>query len=162
VSSIVSLSAFAWRLGVPLKRLQAIGDHIGEHYSHVALQDKKRSKVRHLWVPDAELMEVQRRIKSLVLDEFEVTEAVHGSVRGRSPASNASQHLGQSCVVTLDVKDFFTSVRYYIVYRMIRNELGMGRDVARLPTRLTTFRSYSPQGAPTSPSPRAAFEPHTV
>ncbi len=99
---------------------------------------------------------------SLVLDEFEVTEAVHGSVRGRSPASNASQHLGQSCVVTLDVKDFFTSVRYYIVYRMIRHELGMGRDVARLLTRLTTFRSYLPQGAPTSPSPRATFEPHTV
>src|SRR6266478_5153466 len=55
-----------------------------------------------------------------------------------SPASNASQHLGQSCVVTLDVKDFFTSVRYYIVYRMIRHEVGMGRDVARLLTRLTT------------------------
>jgi RNA-directed DNA polymerase len=152
VSSILSLNAFAWRLGVPLKRLEAIGDHIGEHYSHVALQDKKRSKVRHLWVPDAELMEVQRRIKSLVLDEFEVTEAVHGSVRGRSPASNASQHLGQSCVVTLDVRDFFTSVRHYIVYRMVRHELGMGRDVARLLTRLTTFRSYLPQGAPTSPS----------
>ena len=152
MSSILSLNAFAWRLGVPLDRLKAIGHHIGAHSAHVPLQDKKRDKVRHLWVSDAELMEVQRRVNSRVLDQFRVSEAVHGSIRGRSSASNASQHLGQPCVVTLDVKDFFTSVRQYIVYRMFRHELEMGRDVARLLTRLTTFRSYLPQGAPTSPA----------
>ena len=52
--------------------------------------------------------------------------------------------------VNLDVKDFFPNVRHYIVYRMFRRELGFGRDVARLLTRLTTFRAGLPQGAPTS------------
>ena len=37
-----------------------------------------------------------------------------------------------------------------MVFRMFRNELGFGRDVASLLTRLTTYRSYLPQGAPTS------------
>jgi hypothetical protein len=50
----------------------------------------------------------------------------------------------------MDVKEFFPHVRHYMVYRMFRHELRFGRDVASLLTRLTTYRSYLPQGAPTS------------
>jgi hypothetical protein len=50
----------------------------------------------------------------------------------------------------MDVKEFFPHVRHYMVYRMFKHELGFGRDVASLLTRLTTHRSYLPQGAPTS------------
>jgi hypothetical protein len=50
----------------------------------------------------------------------------------------------------MDVREFFPHVRHYMVYRMFRHELGFGCDVASLLTRLTTYRSYLPQGAPTS------------
>lgn len=33
MSGILSLNAFVWRIGVPLTRLQAIGDYIGAHYA---------------------------------------------------------------------------------------------------------------------------------
>lgn len=92
----------------------------------------------------------QRRIKNNILASITLGEGVHGGVRGRSPRSNATPHLGQPCVVNLDVRDFFPNVRHYVVYRMFRRELGFGRDVARLLTRLTTLDGQLPQGASTS------------
>lgn len=94
-------------------------------------------------------MEIQRRIQRL-LAAISLGDEVHGGVRGRSPRSNAGCHLGEPYVVNLDVRDFFPSVRHGLVYRMFRRELGFGRDVASLLTRLTTFRDQLPQGAPTS------------
>jgi hypothetical protein len=59
-------------------------------------------------------------------------------------------HLGRACLVTVDVKRFFPSVRHTIVYRLLRFEFGFGREVARLVTRLVTYDGQLPQGAPTS------------
>ena len=147
---ILSVRALAWRLGTSGDRLREIADDIGSHYTPQTLWNKTRTKVRHLWVPSDELKEIQRRITSRVLALINLSENAHGGVRGRSPRSNATPHLGQPCVVNLDVKDFFPSVRHSIVYHMFRRELGFGRDVARLLTRLTTFRAGLPQGGSTS------------
>lgn len=150
MQQIVSLRDLSSRLGTSVSRLREIADNIKSHYKVWPLIDEKKQKVRHLRVPSNELKEVQRRIKGNILAGIDLGEVVHGGVRGRSPRSNATQHLGQPCVVNLDIKAFFPSVRHYIVYRMFRHDLGFGRDVARLLTRLTTLGSQLPQGAPTS------------
>ena len=95
-------------------------------------------------------MNVLRRIKKKVLDPIHLSDEVHGGVRGRSPRSNASSHCGERCVVTVDVREFFDKVRHETVYRMFRHDLGFGRDVASILTRLTTLDSRVPQGSPTS------------
>jgi len=145
---ILSLRDLSWRLGIPRDRLRAIANNVRPHYRTIPL--KKNGKVRMLRVPDEELMEIQRRIKTKILDEIGFASEAHGGIRGCSPRTNAAQHLGQPCVVNLDVKHFFPSVRHYVIYRMFRYELGFGHDVARLLTRLTTLDSYLPQGTPTS------------
>lgn len=148
---ILSVRDLASRLGTPAARLREIADDIKSHYTVRPQFDKKnKQKVRQLRIPSNELKKIQRRIKNNILAPITLGEGVHGGVRGRSPRSNATQHLSQPCVVNLDVKEFFTKIRHYVVYRMFRCELGFGRDVARLLTRLTTFDSQLPQGAPTS------------
>lgn len=147
---IVSLNDLSSRLGVPTARLREIADDIASHYATWPLWNREKTKVRQLMVPSRELKELQRRISNNILAPIELSEAAHGGIRGRSPRSNAAQHLGQRCVVNLDIREFFPSVRHYIVYRMFRRDLGFGRDVARLLTRLTTLKSELPQGAPTS------------
>ena len=147
---IVSLKDLASRLGVPIARLREIANDIKPHYTTWPLWNKEKTKVRQLMVPRRELKELQRRIKNNILAPIKLGEAVHGGIRGRSPRSNAAQHLGRQCVINLDVREFFPTVRHYIVYRMFRHDLGFGRDVARLLTRLTTLKSELPQGAPTS------------
>jgi RNA-directed DNA polymerase len=74
----------------------------------------------------------------------------HGGAKGRSPYTNACQHLGKDYVVTMDVRSFYPHVRHYMVYRLFHHELGFGREVASLLTRLTTLHSELPQGSPTS------------
>jgi hypothetical protein len=51
--------------------------------------------------------------------------------------------------VNVDVKHFFPSVQHKVVFGMFR-DLGFGRDVANLLTRLVTYRGYLPQGSPSS------------
>ena len=145
---ILSANALAWRLGIPAARLRSIADRTDSHYRAIPLP--QGDKVRQLRVPNPELMDIQRRIVRYVLEPIGLRSEVHGGVRGRSARTNATVHLGKPCVVGLDVKSFFDTVRHYMVYRMFRHELGFGRDVAHLLTRLTTLRSRLPQGAPTS------------
>jgi hypothetical protein len=129
-------------------RLREIGRDIKTHYTTRPLL--QGNKVRQLAVPRSELKEIQRRINSNILLKIPLPAGVYGGVPGGSPRKNAAQHAHQPCVVNMDVKEFFPHVRHYMVYRMFKHELGFGRDVASLLTRLTTYRSYLPQGAPTS------------
>jgi RNA-directed DNA polymerase len=168
-SPILSANDLAWRIGVPLKKLRAIAADIHRHYrvfTKGVRPDVGRvgpsgaqpvisgadipSQARTFRVPNERLMDVQRRIAARILKPLCISAAAHGGVRGCSPATNAAVHLGQRRVVNLDVRKFFDNVRHEAVFRMFRHELNFGRDVASLLTKLTTFDSLLPQGAPTS------------
>lgn len=152
---ILSINDLAYRLGTTAQRLREIAREIEEnreaHYRlKVEISKKNPAKVRHLWVPKPELKAIQSSLRRL-LQAIPLNSCAHGAVRKRSPQSNASRHLGQRWVINMDVKDFFPSVRHYIVRDMLRSEYGFGRDVAWLITRLVTLRAGLPQGTPTSP-----------
>jgi RNA-directed DNA polymerase len=155
LSPILSMQCLAWRIGVPVERLKEIAADIQRdrrlHYRHFALRTGN-DKVRHIDHPAPELLDVQRRIVRFVLAPLGFGDAAHGGVRGRSPASNSAIHRGKRCVVKLDVKSFFPSVKHKRIYRLFRHEHGFGKDVSRLLTRLVTLRGALPQGAATSPA----------
>lgn len=148
---IVSPNHLSSLLGTSVKRLKEIAADVDAHYnSFNVIYGKKFDKTREIHEPLAELKAIQRRIYKNILAKIPLNPAAHGGVAGRSPRSNAEQHVGQDCVVTLDVRDFFPSIGHKVVYRMFRHELHYGGDVARLLTRLTTLDGHVPQGAPTS------------
>jgi hypothetical protein len=145
---ILSIRDLASRLGIKPSRLVEVAENIESHYKVHPL--KQRGKTRMLNIPGADLKLIQRRINTNILSKMPLARTVYGGVRGGSPRRNAGEHSNQRCVINMDVKNFFPSVRHYMVFRMFRNELGFGRDVASLLTRLTTYNTYLPQGAPTS------------
>jgi len=148
---IVSLRHLASLLFTPVERLKEIAADVDAHYnSFNVIYGKNLDKTREIHEPLAELKAIQRRIYKNILAKIPLSPAAHGGVAGRSPRSNAEQHVDQDCLVTLDVRDFFPSIGHKVVYRMFRRELHYGRDVARLLTRLTTLDGHVPQGAPTS------------
>ena len=93
---------------------------------------------------------VQRRMLFRFLKHRAYDEILHGSVPGRSPLTNAGQHLGQACLVRLDIAAFFPHVTVERVYDVWTRQLGLPPERARLLTRLSTFQGHLPQGAPTS------------
>lgn len=148
---LVSLNDLARRIGIPRERLEHVATHIDDQYQEWPLIDPKRpDKVRIVRSPRDELMRIQRALVARIFSKIPLNDSVHGGVQGRSTRSNAMQHLGKPCVITLDVKQFYDRVRHKIVYQLFCKELRFGRDVARLLTRLTTYNDALPQGAPTS------------
>jgi len=147
---IVSIRSLARMLGIPRSHLEKVAAEINSHYSEWPKTNRRTGKVRIIRSPSDELKSIQTRIAKRLFNAIDFGPEIQGGVRGKSPKSNAKVHLGRKCVVTIDVRKFYPSIRHAVVYRMLRTEFGYGRDVAALVTRLVTHDGQLPQGAPTS------------
>jgi RNA-directed DNA polymerase len=74
----------------------------------------------------------------------------HGGVAGRNILTNVKPHLGQSFVFTADIASFYPNIQRERIYRLFAH-LGCSDEVARLCTRLCTYRHRLEQGILTSP-----------
>jgi RNA-directed DNA polymerase len=150
IKPIVSLNDLSSRLGIARSNLGALAAEVDKHYRTWQKKNEKTGEVRTLHAPSKELKQVQKRITRNILLSIEISPEVHGGVKGCSPRSNATPHLQRKWLANLDVRNFFPKIRHAIVLQLFRKELGFGRDVARLLTRLVTRDGGLPQGAPTS------------
>jgi RNA-directed DNA polymerase len=107
-------------------------------------------KLRPIDNPSEELKAVQRKILSNLLGNIAIPDYLHGAAKGRTIKTNAAAHLGARVVVKMDIKGFFQNVTNNHVYRIWKETLKCSPPVAKLLTRLTTYRRHLPQGAPTS------------
>jgi RNA-directed DNA polymerase len=112
-------------------------------------KDEKKIKFRYVLKPSDSLKVLQKKINTY-LQQIKLPQYMYGCVEGKNHVLNASQHLNQIHFLTIDLKSFFPNISHQQVFRMfIRN--GFSAPVARVLTKLTTFRKSLPQGAPSSP-----------
>jgi len=93
---------------------------------------------------------LQYRILSRILDKVEIPEYIYGFEKGKSIPKMAEKHLGKEVVISLDIKDFFPSIKEYMVEQLFK-ELGIGEMPARLLAEACTYKFYVPQGSLTAP-----------
>src|SRR5689334_5060985 len=79
------------------------------HYREFKLP-KRKGGFRLISVPYPGLLACQRWIHREIVGKVPVSAAAHGFVKGRSILTNAQAHLGQECLLRLDIKDFFPSI----------------------------------------------------
>lgn len=147
---IASLKGLGWKIGVPIRVLDALAAEAHRHY-----QRKRkivRGKMRIIDDPSDVLKRVQRRIYRCLFVPLASRDHIHGCVKGRSAYTNARQHLSQRYVVRLDLRDFFPSISDRRIHGLFRETLECSPDVASLLAKLTNYRGRLPQGAPTSPA----------
>ena len=79
-------------------------------------------------------------------------DAAHGFITGRSITTHAAVHAGAVILITLDLADWFTTVKTKRLELELRS-LGWSLNAARLVSRIATDEQTQalPQGAPTSP-----------
>lgn len=106
---------------------------------------------RMITAPKRELKSVQRRILDQILSEIPYHDNAFGFIPGRNIVSNARHHLGKNVVVSMDIQDFFPSIKFPRVYGVLR-KIGFQKRVAGVITSLCTWEDALPQGAPTSPA----------
>lgn len=150
-----SVRKLAWLAGTTPARLREICKDLDRdklsHYRFWAEPDKHKPHVlRQFRAPTDELKAIQRNLARNLFGPVPAHECAHGGVRGRSPWSNAKQHLARPLLINLDVPKFFPSVRHYVLADALRQHLRCGREVTWMLTRLMTLEAQLPQGAPTS------------
>jgi len=151
---ILSLNRLSHLLGVPrvaLDEVCASADDLYRPYYQVKKKANGTIKRRKIDNPKPRIKAIQRKVHQRLLAEIELPDTIVAGIKGRSPSNHARFHVQQPVVVAIDIKDCYPNTDHVRVFRVFREALDCSNEVARVLTRLTTYKGYLPQGAPTSP-----------
>ena len=120
-------------------------------YFYRDFQIKKRNgKMRSLSEPLPSLKEIQHWILEYILVNVKVSPFAKAYRKKVSIVENIKFHKKQPKVFTLDLKDFFHSIKISHIESIFLS-LGYSKVVSNLLAKLCTRDGHLPQGAPTSP-----------
>lgn len=92
----------------------------------------------------------QYRILTKILNTVDVPEYIHGFETGKSIPKMAQIHTGKQVVISIDLKDFFPSIKQNMVKAMFE-KMGIDPVSSTVLSELCTYKSYVPQGSLTAP-----------
>lgn len=136
------------QIGLPEAFLLSTSENINKYFKKFKDKDKK-GKEREFYSANDDLKKIHNCINKM-LDSLEYPINIQGGIASRSIVTNASIHVGKKYVANYDIKNFFPSVNYRIVYKSFRKQ-KCAPDVSRILTMLTTADGCLPQGFATSP-----------
>ena len=147
--SLLLFGKTEWSSEKQLRTLYAIAANTHKHYKRAKIK-KSDGTNRELLMPDYILKKIQRNILKNALEKLSVSSHVTAYRKGDSVLKNAAVHLGKSKILKLDIKNFFDSITFSVIYRYAFPRVYYPPSVAGLLTALCCYDSYLPQGAPTS------------
>ncbi|MDO9164475.1 MAG: reverse transcriptase domain-containing protein [Rhodoferax sp.] len=112
---------------------------------------KRAGGKREIRAPYVSLLECQRWINDNILSAMVPHACATGYVIGRSIRDHASPHVNADFVLTIDLENFFPSIKFSRVLSIFRG-LGYSAQVSSSLAKLCCLDNALPQGAPTSPS----------
>lgn len=126
-----------------------IGKNKSSHYS--ILRIKKRDNTwRQLHNPDSAMRSIQYKILTRLLNTFSLPDYVYAFEKNRNIPTMAALHVGKRCVISVDIKDFFHSIKQATLFTIFKR-MGIGSLPARSLSEICTYKAFVPQGALTSP-----------
>lgn len=133
------------------KMLTWLGKTKSTHYSKILLRKRGDSgKFRIIHNPDNVMRLVQYRILTKILDKIQVPEYIHAFEKNKSIPAMANMHVRKRLVISLDIKDFFHSIKQHSLFALF-TDVGFEEGPARTLSEVCTYKAYVPQGALTSP-----------
>jgi|SRR3989304_3456550 len=123
--------------------------HSDKYYKTYSIP-KKSGEPRTISQPSKKLKGLQSWILVNILNELKVSSSCKGFEKGSSTANNAEPHKGANTILTLDLKDFFPTVKRNQVYSIFK-AVGYNKTISTILTNICTFEGALPQGSPCSP-----------
>lgn len=111
---------------------------------------KKSGGMREIRAPYPSLKTIQQWIYAYVLKKQDVHGCAHGFRPRKSIVTNARRHVENKCLLKIDLKDFFPSIKINKVVQVFK-EIGYTKTVSWLLATICCLDDELPQGAPTSP-----------
>lgn len=110
---------------------------------------KRNGTKRRIDAPNEHLKKVQTWILTEILYHIPCSNYAKAYIPGTAVKDNARFHCGQKIVLTMDVKDFFSSISSDRILNLFLS-CDYEIPVATLLTNLCCYNNSLPQGAPTS------------
>lgn len=111
----------------------------------------KSSKSRTIHRPySMSLISILHRLEIKLNQLYTPGSFVHGFIRGKNIKTNALPHLGKEYLLNLDIKDFYDSINYKMIFEKLV-ELGFNSKIADYICNLVLVNDALPQGFQTSP-----------
>jgi RNA-directed DNA polymerase len=111
---------------------------------------KKNGKLRSLKEPLPSLKEIQNWILENILYKVEVSKYAKAYVRKRNILDNVKYHRSRDKVLTLDIENFFGSIKRQNVETIFRG-MNYSSNMSNLLSKLCCCDDVLPQGSATSP-----------
>jgi hypothetical protein len=143
----LDLSTLACLLGISESDLLYLTRTSQKMYSEYPLV--KNNKTRIIEEPSPVLKRKQRALTENVLYHLRVHSRLYGCP-GTSIKDAVADHVRKPVVITLDIKDFFPSVKCHLIRSMFRRR-NTNDEVTDTLVRLTTYKNHLPHGSPSSP-----------
>ena len=119
-------------------------------YRNFNILKKNKKDYRLISEPLPNLKDIQRWILDEILYKLEPSEYSKAFRKGMSIKDNAKFHRKQKKVLTIDIENYFGTIKFDEVFKFFR-ELGYSKQVSILLSKLCIHDEGLPQGAPTSP-----------
>jgi len=120
-------------------------------YYRVFSIPKSSGDSRTIAEPARPMKAVQSWILTNILRELHLPPQVTGFRHDCNILKNARSHERNKYLLSLDIEDFFPSIKYSFVYTVFRS-LGYNKHICHVLTSLCTFNGSLPQGGVTSPA----------
>jgi len=117
----------------------------------IKLDKNNQPKKRIINPSKGKLKYLQEKINKIILQSYGLPEYCYGAAKGKDNVKNAKRHQGKKYKFLTDMRNFFPLITNKMVFEMFRRQ-GCSPTVARILTKLTTYKGHVPQGAPTSSS----------
>lgn len=111
---------------------------------------KKNGGYRLLSMPSLKLKYIQKWILYNILYNIRVSKFATGFHKKRSILTNANNHLQKECIINMDIKNFFPSVKQQRIFNIFYY-YGYTKEVSFLLSKLCCYKGRLPQGSPASP-----------
>lgn len=95
-----------------------------------------------------------------VLNHLKVPDYLWAFEKGRSIPQMTRLHLNKEWVLSLDIKNYFTSIKQVNIMSMLESH-GITDEAARLISEIVTYKFFLPQGAMTSPKVSNLYAAYT-
>ena len=136
-------------IGINKNSFYTLIENMNLHY-HSMLIPKKTGDYRIISKPSVNLKIIQRWILDNILYTQHTHFASYGFEKNKSVKENAALHLNKKVVFSVDIEDFFTSIKEDDVLTIFQ-KLGYTEELSEILKDLCCFNGFLPQGAPTSP-----------
>lgn len=150
--NLKSTKHLALNLGYHPDGIDYFRNNKNNNVQELILRQRKNGKLkeRTVYNPSREYKKLLRAINSKFLRKATFPDGVLGGLVGKSIDDMAGIHCHQEAVLSMDLKNFFPSIKSGRVVKFFRQS-GYAPDVAGILTDLVTIDGSLPQGFPTSP-----------